>query len=101
MPLQDLQIATGNVGKLSAIAISGAGGVHEGYKHSDAIKESLRPDLTGSGLGVDMAKSLAVEDGERIAQAEEYTSHNTERLDVAGLVKMLIQLDYIQEALKS
>jgi UDP-glucose 4-epimerase len=41
------------------------------------------------------------EGDQRIAQAEEYTSHNTERLDVAGLVKMLIQLDYIQEALKS
>jgi UDP-glucose 4-epimerase len=41
------------------------------------------------------------EGDERIAQAEEYTSHNTERLDVATLAKMLIKLDYIQEALNS
>jgi UDP-glucose 4-epimerase len=41
------------------------------------------------------------EGDQRIAQAEEYTSHNTERLDVATLAKMLIKLDYIQEALNS
>lgn len=41
------------------------------------------------------------EGDQRIAQAEEYTSHNTERLDVAGLAKILIKLDYIQEALNS
>lgn len=37
----------------------------------------------------------------QIAQAEEYTSHNTERFDVAGVVKLLLKLDYIQEALKA
>lgn len=42
-----------------------------------------------------------IEGDQRIAQAEEYTSHNTERLDVAGVVKLLLQLDYIQDALKS
>jgi UDP-N-acetylglucosamine 4,6-dehydratase/5-epimerase len=41
------------------------------------------------------------EGDQRIAQAEEYTSHNTERLDVAGVVKLLLKLDYIQEALKA
>jgi len=41
------------------------------------------------------------EGDQRIAQAEEYTSHNTERLDVAGVAKLLLKLDYIQEALKA
>lgn len=42
-----------------------------------------------------------IEGDQRIAQAEEYTSHNTERLDVAGVVQLLLKLDYIQDALKS
>jgi putative ABC transport system permease protein len=69
MPLTALQELTGQTDKLSAIAVSGAGGVLDGYTHSDAIKESLRPSLTGTGLGVDVVKSKAVADGERIASA--------------------------------
>lgn len=42
-----------------------------------------------------------IEGDQRIAQAEEYTSHNTARLDVAGVVKLLLQLDFIQDALNS
>jgi UDP-glucose 4-epimerase len=42
-----------------------------------------------------------IEGDQRIAQAEEYTSHNTERLDVVGTVQLLLKLDYIQDALKS
>lgn len=42
-----------------------------------------------------------IEGDQRIAQAEEYTSHNTERLDVAGVVELLLKLNYIQKALKS
>jgi UDP-glucose 4-epimerase len=41
------------------------------------------------------------EGDQRIAQAEEYTSHNTERLDADGVVTLLLQLDFIQDALKS
>ena len=41
------------------------------------------------------------EGDQRIAQAEEYTSHNTARLDVAGVVKLLLKLEFIQDALKS
>ncbi|HEY7032913.1 MAG TPA: FtsX-like permease family protein, partial [Thermomicrobiales bacterium] len=67
MPLTALQELTGQSGKVSAIAVSGAGGVREGYTHGDAIKEALRPALTGSGLGVDVVKAKAVKDGERIA----------------------------------
>jgi putative ABC transport system permease protein len=69
MPLTALQDLTGQAGKLSAIAVSGAGGIREGYTHGDAIKESLRPALTGSGLGVDIVKAHAVDDGKRIANA--------------------------------
>lgn len=35
----------------------------------------------------------------RIALAEAYTSHNTHRLDRAGLKEMLLKLDYVQRAL--
>src|SRR5512138_1897687 len=35
-----------------------------------------------------------IEGDQRISQAEEYTSHNTERLDVEGVVKLLLQLDF-------
>ena len=40
-------------------------------------------------------------DGEQvITEMEDYTSHNTERLDVEGTKKLLLQLDFIQQALK-
>ena len=36
-----------------------------------------------------------------MTQAEEsYTSHNTTRLDVDGVVKKLLTTDYVQEELK-
>lgn len=41
------------------------------------------------------------EGDQRIAQVEEYTSHNTERLDVAGVVKLLQKLDFIKDALNA
>jgi UDP-N-acetylglucosamine 4,6-dehydratase/5-epimerase len=40
-----------------------------------------------------------IEGDQRISQAEEYTSHNTERLDVEGVVKLLLKLDFIKEQL--
>jgi len=36
----------------------------------------------------------------QISYGWEYTSHNTERLDVEGVKKLLLQLDYIQQELK-
>jgi UDP-glucose 4-epimerase len=40
--------------------------------------------------------------GERtISQAEDYTSDNTDILDVEGVKKLLLNLDYIQDALKA
>ena len=38
-----------------------------------------------------------VEEGEpKISEAVEYTSHNTERLDVDGMTKLLLKLDFMQ-----
>lgn len=36
---------------------------------------------------------------EKISELDDYTSHNTERLDVEGIKALLLKLDYIQEEL--
>jgi len=38
-----------------------------------------------------------VEGDERLSEVDDYTSHNTERLDVEGIKKLLLKLSYIQE----
>lgn len=39
-----------------------------------------------------------VEQGEQeISQAEDYNSHNTQRLDVAGMQQLLLKLEFIRE----
>lgn len=38
---------------------------------------------------------------EAVSHAEDYHSHNTERLDVAGLAKMLKDLDYVKQVMES
>lgn len=40
-----------------------------------------------------------VEGEERISEFDDYTSHNTERLDVPGIKELLMKLDYIKEQL--
>ncbi|EJM82746.1 polysaccharide biosynthesis protein [Pseudomonas sp. GM60] len=40
-----------------------------------------------------------VEGEERISEFDDYTSHNTERLDVKGIKELLLKLDYIKEQL--
>jgi len=40
-----------------------------------------------------------VEGEERISEFDDYTSHNTERLDVSGIKELLLKLDYIKEQL--
>ena len=42
-----------------------------------------------------------VEGEQSITEAEDYTSHNTERLDVSGIKRLLEKLDYIQEELRA
>ena len=41
-------------------------------------------------------------DGEEIiSHSEDYTSHNTTRLDVSGVGALLLKLDYVQERLNA
>jgi UDP-N-acetylglucosamine 4,6-dehydratase/5-epimerase len=42
-----------------------------------------------------------VEGEERISEFDDYTSHNTDRLDVAGIKELLLKLDYIKEQLNA
>ena len=47
--------------------------------------------------GRDLNYTKFVEQGEaRIQAAEDYTSHNTERLDVAGMTALLMKLDFMR-----
>lgn len=44
-------------------------------------------------------KKYFVEGEQRISELDDYTSHNTHRLDVLGIKELLLKLDYIQEVL--
>ncbi|KPA96661.1 MULTISPECIES: polysaccharide biosynthesis protein [Pseudomonas] len=44
-------------------------------------------------------KKYFVEGEQRISELDDYTSHNTDRLDVAGIKQLLLKLDYIKEQL--
>lgn len=44
-------------------------------------------------------KKYFVEGEPEISELDDYTSHNTERLDVPGIKKLLLKLDYIKEQL--
>lgn len=46
-------------------------------------------------------KKYFVEGEQRINELDDYTSHNTHRLDVDGIKALLLKLDYIQEALRA
>ena len=46
-------------------------------------------------------KKYFVEGEQRISELDDYTSHNTHRLDVGGVTKVLLNLDYIREALRA
>jgi UDP-N-acetylglucosamine 4,6-dehydratase/5-epimerase len=46
-------------------------------------------------------KKYFIEGEERINQFDDYTSHNTHRLDVPGVIEVLKKLDYIQEQLNA
>lgn len=50
----------------------------------------------------DLNYSMYFSDGEeKISHLEDYTSHNTERLNVEEIKKLLLKLDYIQEELNA
>lgn len=44
-------------------------------------------------------KKFLVEGEQHISELDDYTSHNTERLDIQAIKALLLKLDYIQEAL--
>lgn len=83
-----------------------------GTRHGEKLYESL---LTREEMGrsTDMGNYFMVpcddrdlnygkffEQGQQaFSVAEDYTSHNTERLDLEGMKKMLLELDYVQSAL--
>ena len=46
-------------------------------------------------------KKYFVEGEQRISELDDYTSHNTGRLDVAGIKELLLKLDYIKEQLNA
>jgi UDP-N-acetylglucosamine 4,6-dehydratase/5-epimerase len=49
----------------------------------------------------DLNYSKFIEEGERrITHAEEYNSHNTERLDVDGMMALLMKLDFMQRVVR-
>lgn len=45
-------------------------------------------------------KKYFVEGEEHISESDDYTSHNTARLDVEGIKKLLLQLDYVRNELQ-
>jgi UDP-glucose 4-epimerase len=46
-------------------------------------------------------KKYFVEGEQHISELDDYTSHNTERLDIAGIKALLLKLEYIQEELNA
>jgi UDP-N-acetylglucosamine 4,6-dehydratase/5-epimerase len=80
-----------------------------GTRHGEKLYEALlsREEMAGAeDLGAyyrvppdgrDLNYAKFVEQGEpRISLADEYHSHNTERLDVAGMKRLLMKLDFMQ-----
>lgn len=80
-----------------------------GTRHGEKLYEALlsREEMAGAedlgGYyrvppdGRDLNYAKFVELGEpRITLSDEYTSHNTERLDVAGMKRLLLKLDFMQ-----
>ena len=81
-----------------------------GTRHGEKLYEALlsreeracAEDLPGyfrvPADGRDLNYDKFVEEGEqKITEAVEYTSHNTERLDVDGMTKLLLKLDFMQK----
>lgn len=48
----------------------------------------------------DLNYNKYIVEGEQLADIEDYTSHNTERLNVEELIQVLLKLDFIKNALK-
>jgi UDP-N-acetylglucosamine 4,6-dehydratase/5-epimerase len=67
-----------------------------------ARAESLKRYYRVPADGRDLNYNKYFTSGEtEISSAEDYTSHNTERLDIEGTRQLLLKLDFIQQHLKS
>lgn len=104
------------IGDLAAVVNELFGGREEvrviGTRHGEKLYETLlsREEATKAvDLGGyyrvpadtrDLNYGMYFEQGDaKISRTEEYNSHNTTRLDRAGLKKLLLTLDFVQEAL--
>lgn len=85
-------------------------GTRHGEKKHEALlsrEEYLRAEDLGGYYRVsadtrDLNYAKYFEEGDQVlSQESDYTSENTERLDVDGMVKLLMKLDYINEELKA
>jgi UDP-glucose 4-epimerase len=85
-------------------------GTRHGEKKHEALlsrEEYLKAEDLGGYYRVaadnrDLNYAKYCEEGEQIlSQEQDYTSENTERLDVDGMVELLMKLDYIRDELKT
>ncbi len=83
-----------------------------GTRHGEKLYESLisREEMAKSeemdryyripADNRDLNYNKYIVEGEQLTDIADYTSHNTEKLDVESLKQVLLKLDYIQDALK-
>lgn len=106
--LQDLAIALKELFAVdNAIEVIGTRHGEKLYETLVAREEIARAQDLGRYYrvpidGRDLNYSLYFTDGEpKLSEIDDFTSHNTTRLDVAGVKRALLALDYIQSELKS
>jgi UDP-glucose 4-epimerase len=84
-------------------------GTRHGEKKHEALlsrEEYLKAEDLGGYFRVaadnrDLNYGMYYDEGEKeLSEEVDYTSENTERLDVDGMVELLMKLDYIKEALR-
>lgn len=68
VPLDRLQVATGQPDLISIVAVSNAGGVRDGMALSDDVVAKLEPAMAGTELGVDPIKQTYIEQAQLAAQ---------------------------------
>jgi UDP-glucose 4-epimerase len=85
-------------------------GTRHGEKKHEALlsrEEYLKAEDLGGYFRVaadtrDLNYGMYYEEGEKeLSQEVDYTSENTDRLDVDGMVDLLLKLDYIQDELQA
>jgi len=85
-------------------------GTRHGEKKHEALlcrEEYLNAEDLGGYFRIpadtrDLNYAKYFEEGEQVlSQGQDYTSENTERLDVEGMIELLMKLDYIKDELKS